>query len=312
MLGSQHAAEEVALDIEVYDAVAQGAGKHAYEINLLNIPKIQKGFLAAEVTWMAANTSIKISILHFYLTLFRPSKSFRLITFTIMGLTSLFCLAVVLDTFLICRPLAKSWNPLLPGTCGSLIDSIIWTSIINVLIDTSIILLPMPMVWALQMARWRKYALTFTFALGGIVCGITITRVILAKRLDIHDFTYDLAKIAIVTDLEPLLGIIAACAPLFPTTIKAVLQRGHKSAGSGAHTSSLAGMNGESARKTRLRSYDAVYPLNDLEVGVHGTHITSPGRHPRVSLEGDTAYLEGGADSQPTINVKREWEVRTN
>ena len=71
-------------------------------------------------------------------------------------------------------------------------------------------------------------------------------------------------------------------------------------------------MNSEGARKTRLRSYDGVYPLSDLEGGVNGTHVTGPGRHPKVSLEDDTAYLEGDSDLQPIITVKREWEVRRN
>ena len=115
---------------------------------------------------MAANTAIKISILHFYLTLFGPNKLFRLITFALMGVVLLFCLSVVLLTFSNCRPFAKTWKPLLPGTCGSLIDNVLATSIINFLVDLSIILLPMPMVWSLQMAKWRKVALTFTFALG--------------------------------------------------------------------------------------------------------------------------------------------------
>ena len=90
----------------------------------------------------------------------------RLFTLTVIGLVLLFCFGVLLATFLNCRPFAKTWNPLLPGSCGSLQANVLSTSIINFVIDLSIVLLPMPMVWSLQIARSRKYTLTFIFALG--------------------------------------------------------------------------------------------------------------------------------------------------
>ena len=68
--------------------------------------------------------------------------------------------------FLICRPLAKNWNPLLPGTCGDSIKSVLATSIINVTIDLIIIILPMPVLWGLQMALKRKVQLSVIFGLG--------------------------------------------------------------------------------------------------------------------------------------------------
>lgn len=167
-----------------YQAVAQGAGQHVEEVRPANIPEMLKarrhrssrppdetltsvkGYIAAEITWIAANTAIKFSILHFYLTLFRPSRVFRLATFSAMGLVMLFGLSVILLSFLNCRPFVKTWKPMLPGSCGSVRLNVMFTSLVNVLVDLCIIVLPIPMVWRLQMARWRKVALTFTFSLG--------------------------------------------------------------------------------------------------------------------------------------------------
>lgn len=83
-----------------------------------------------------------------------------------MGLVVSFGVGVVLATLLNCRPLAKSWDPLLPGSCGSLVRNVLAISVINMVVDLIIILLPILMVWRLQMATWRKVALTFIFALG--------------------------------------------------------------------------------------------------------------------------------------------------
>lgn len=71
-----------------------------------------------------------------------------------------------LMAFLTCRPFAKNWDPLLPGVCGSTIDALLATSIVNLNVDLIILILPMPMIWRLQMAARRKIALTITFGLG--------------------------------------------------------------------------------------------------------------------------------------------------
>ena len=83
-----------------------------------------------------------------------------------MALPVAFGIGNTLMAFLICRPFAKNWNPFLPGVCGSSINSVLATSIINLSIDIIILILPMPMIWRLQMAARRKVALTITFGLG--------------------------------------------------------------------------------------------------------------------------------------------------
>ena len=75
-------------------------------------------------------------------------------------------IGVILDTFLFCRPFARIWNALLPGTCGSATANVLSTSIANMIVDTMIILLPMPVVWRLQMSTKKKVYLTVIFGLG--------------------------------------------------------------------------------------------------------------------------------------------------
>ena len=147
------------------------------------------------------------------------------------------------------------------------------------------------------------------------VCAITITRLAIASRLTTDDFTYDLARIAIVTDLEPLLGIIVACAPLFPPTLR-VIMVGHKRKTSSAKTSSsgFARLNSKGERNLRHRTDDHSYNLTNvnLEGGMNETHITSPNSQPSCSLERSATDLGQAVDEQGSITVKRGWEIRTN
>lgn len=82
-----------------------------------------------------------------------------------MTFVLLFGIGLILLAVLICQPLAKYWDPLLPGTCGSNTASFLAGGIINIVTDVTIVILPMPMVWRLQMAQQRKIALTIAFSL---------------------------------------------------------------------------------------------------------------------------------------------------
>ena len=131
-------------------------------------------YIALNAVWAAANTSIKVSIVHFYITIFRSNKTFLRVAYAVITLILAFGVAVIPGNFLFCRPLSKAWNPLQPGVCGNPTQSLIAFSSVNMAIDLIIIILPVPMVWGLQMATWRKVKLTIIFALGSLYVCICI------------------------------------------------------------------------------------------------------------------------------------------
>lgn len=104
--------------------------------------------------------------MHFYITIFRSNKAFLTVAYAVIVLVMAFGVGIVLSTFLICSPIAKFWYHLLPGTCGNFDEFILATSIGNLVVDLTIILLPIPMVWWLQTLTRRKIELTITFTLG--------------------------------------------------------------------------------------------------------------------------------------------------
>lgn len=125
-----------------------------------------KTALAADVLWGTANTLFRISIVNFYMTIFRSNKVFHRVAYAVMAFVIAFGIAIAVSDFLTCRPLAKYWDPLLSGVCEDPIASIVALSSCNVATDLIIVLLPMPMVWGLQMPIQRKVELTIVFALG--------------------------------------------------------------------------------------------------------------------------------------------------
>ena len=122
--------------------------------------------IALDAVWAGANTAIRISIVHFYVTVFRSNKVFLRFAYAVMAFVVAFFVAIIISDFLTCRPLSKVWNPLEPGVCENPRASLIALSSFNMVTDLIIIVLPMPMIWGLQMPTWRKLELTIIFALG--------------------------------------------------------------------------------------------------------------------------------------------------
>lgn len=119
------------------------------------------------MTWITSNTLVKVSVLCFYLTLFHPSRLFRLTTYILISLALCFGLAMYLVAFLIYPPFFKTRiSAKHHATYGSFIEFAMAISLINATIDFAIILLPLPIIWKLELPKARKVTLTLMFSLG--------------------------------------------------------------------------------------------------------------------------------------------------
>lgn len=124
-------------------------------------------FVAGQMIWAAANTAVKISILDLYIQIFRNRK-FRIVSYVLMGVSVGYLIMVVLEAFFLCKPFAYSWNKLGKGHCGNDHDVYLSSGIVNLFIDVFIVVLPMPMLWGLQLSMAKKFALTFIFGIGAL------------------------------------------------------------------------------------------------------------------------------------------------
>ena len=144
------------------------------------------------------------------------------------------------------------------------------------------------------------------------VCAITIIRVILASQLKVDDYTDGIARIGIVTTLEPILGIIVACLPIFPPALKVIF--GHvKKASPETHdtiSSSIARLRLKRSKGSRFERFDD-YLLTDLEDQRVEQAITGPSQKPDGS-SGQPAEPDG-AEIPPlnAITIRHDWEVRS-
>lgn len=77
-----------------------------------------------------------------------------------------YCAAVILEALLICIPVRYNWDKSIDGQCGNSYAAYVSVAIVDLIAELSVIILPMPYVWSLQLPVGKKIALTFIFGIG--------------------------------------------------------------------------------------------------------------------------------------------------
>jgi hypothetical protein len=81
-------------------------------------------------------------------------------------LTATIFIGVFLQSFLLCRPLNYFWNKTVDGTCGDQNAAYLSIAVIELVNDFVIVILPMPVLWKLQMPAKKKMAISALMGMG--------------------------------------------------------------------------------------------------------------------------------------------------
>lgn len=115
--------------------------------------------------WETSISTFRLSILLLYIEIF-PQWVFRWWAYGSALLVMMFYVASIITSLTLCRPLNYNWNRMIPGTCGNMATAQLFAATFNMVLDVVIVLLPLPIVWKLQMPLQRKIGIMVTFALG--------------------------------------------------------------------------------------------------------------------------------------------------
>lgn len=131
------------------------------------IKVMMKVSLAAFFIWDMAITFPKISVLFFYTRVFGSAgREFRYALWIAFGLVLAWLFAMCFVTIFTCNPPSKWWNPDGPGACMA--PSTPWLAAIipQTIIDLYVLILPLPMLWKLQLKPKRKFWVSCVFVCG--------------------------------------------------------------------------------------------------------------------------------------------------
>lgn len=116
-----------------------------------------------------AVTTCKFSILCFYRRIFGASSAYMRKATLILGVLCTACwLTVTLGGILSCLPLDRFWDPAVKGYCINVDVFFLSFAIIEIIIDTTILALPIQLILNLKMAKNNKLSLIFIFLLGAL------------------------------------------------------------------------------------------------------------------------------------------------
>ncbi|KAH6972854.1 hypothetical protein BKA56DRAFT_492464 [Ilyonectria sp. MPI-CAGE-AT-0026] len=197
--------------------VRYGTGQHIVNIPEEKIPKAMQMWWTCEPLYVLTNMAIKASIAIFLLRIC-VHRSHKITIWIVTGVTEIYSLFFFLLFVLQCRPTSLFWlrytsNPP-EGSCldAKVVSNAFYGySAISCWTDWTFSILPIFLVWKLQMNLRMKISVVLILAAGAIASSATIVRFpYLYSLTDIEDFLYSTSDVAIWSTVETGLGITAS------------------------------------------------------------------------------------------------------
>ncbi|TRX97265.1 hypothetical protein FHL15_002059 [Xylaria flabelliformis] len=177
-----------------------GAGRHVWA---LHPPEVANIF--------------RLSILLFYRRLFERGSTWFHIR---LGFAAFFTTGYLLSIWAVaaalCNPVEFFWTKFLgaTGTCLDINASFLSLTVLNLVADLLVLVVPIPEILALQMTRKKKIGVCGVMLLGGLVCVVSAVRIWAFYRFTVEaDLTWVQADVFLLSSVEPSFGIVSACLP---------------------------------------------------------------------------------------------------
>lgn len=124
--------------------------------------------------YFCAQALAKLSILLMYHRLFGINKKFRIALCVAGALTIMWWIAAFLDSIFECVPVQAIWDKSIRDPqCQNVRASALGTGIANMILDILFLIIPLPMIWKLQVTKRIKVSLTGIFLLGALYVSLS-------------------------------------------------------------------------------------------------------------------------------------------
>ncbi|OJJ75183.1 hypothetical protein ASPBRDRAFT_172932 [Aspergillus brasiliensis CBS 101740] len=202
-----------------------GLGIHDADLSDVVVKEQLKRLWAAIPFYNASLIFTKFSILFQYLRIF-PDRRFRLACWIVFGIVATYGTWAVVSGFLNCIPVAKFWNRDISGYCLSFEAVWFFNASMNIATDTTLLILPMPLLSQLHLPRMQKFALMGIFAVGGLVVITSILRLSSLRSVaQSSDTSYSNVGAAYWTAAECNVAIICASLPFLRPLVSRIFPR---------------------------------------------------------------------------------------
>lgn len=153
--------------------IQNGLGKHIHGVELIYAADADKALYIFEDIFPACTAATKLSILCLYKRIFSTrNRAFGWALYVIAGLQIAWAIAGFFTTVFQCWPVDTLWKVaeglISPAKikCIDVVPALLGLASVNTLLNAAVLILPMPMVWSLQIPQKQKLAVCAILVLG--------------------------------------------------------------------------------------------------------------------------------------------------
>ncbi|KAJ4293126.1 hypothetical protein N0V90_008408 [Kalmusia sp. IMI 367209] len=211
----------------VIPEVYYGAGKHIDQIEDKNFQTAFKLNFVTQPIYLIAICVVKLSV-GFFLLRIAIVPLYRRIIQGIMIFMAFYTTACFFTVMFQCTNLAVQWDPSVEGTCwpSNVLKGLSYANVAcNITTDLLFaIVIPIPMLWQIQLNRRQKSSLICILGLGVFATAAAIVKIsYLPNYGRTGDWLWDSRNITIWTVLESCVGVIAGNLPCLKPLFRSVL-----------------------------------------------------------------------------------------
>jgi hypothetical protein len=194
---------------------AGGANK---EINLTD-QEIENSFrvsYASTLIYAPLALAVKVTLLLVLRKIYRPCRLGCIAIHSILALNVLYYTIILFVKAFVCVPASAYWTSLGQPTdqCLNRFAVIVADSVISVVSDMAILVLPIILTWPLQMAVCLKAKVMALLGFGGLAVGFSLYRLVLViSTRNSPDQTIVFMKVLLSGNAEGAIGLICTCLP---------------------------------------------------------------------------------------------------
>jgi hypothetical protein len=158
----------MAMQVSTWITIPRNLGAHAEELSPEDASFQHRIQFSSGITWTIATVTCKMAVLWMYTHIFPPS-GVRLAVWITMGFSAAFAVVFIPIFMTACSPPSAAWalDPMVAFAKCHPIQRQEFASVgANMVLDLAVVIVPMPMVWKLQLAMKKKIMVISLFSLG--------------------------------------------------------------------------------------------------------------------------------------------------
>ncbi|PLN78833.1 hypothetical protein BDW42DRAFT_201964 [Aspergillus taichungensis] len=192
-----------------------GGGYHGWDVPKSNLISFQKASYATTIIYVPMVFTVKLALLSVMLRIFAPDRKKVIIIYISLAILVCYYVPALFIKVFFCRPVSAYWlGTDNGGTCINQQKVIIADSAISMISDLWILVLPIPMLWSLNMTVIKKLRVIGMLGAGGLATAFSIWRLqIMVDEGHTLDLTYFWIRAVLTANAEAGIGLICACLP---------------------------------------------------------------------------------------------------